>query len=153
MICDLLILTSKSAGFLLRGAGALALSFGVAGTAAAAMVLIGHASLPKSIDDATVQKIYTGKIIEIGGVGVVPVNASVGSPLRARFLQIYLNQDEEKFVAYWTVRRYIGKGVPPKELSSGAEIANFVQSVPGAIGYIEESELRPGSGVNVLSRK
>ena len=116
----------------------------------AAVLVIGHANLSK-LDASTVQKIFTGKAIEVGGVTVTAVNSHPGSSLRNHFLQTYLNQDEEKYTAYWTVRRYIGKGAPPKELSSSAEVINFVQSTPGAIGYIDEGDLKPG--LNVLIKK
>lgn len=114
------------------------------------VVIIGHASLSR-LDAGTVQKVFTGKAIEVGGVAVTAVNANTGSNVRNRFLQTFLNQDEEKYTAYWTVRRYIGKGAPPKELTSSAEVINFVQSTPGAIGYIDEADLKPG--LNVLLRK
>lgn len=118
--------------------------------ALATVIVIGHPSLPK-LDEVTIQKIFTGKVIDIGGVNVVAVNAGSGSPLRSRFLQQYLNQDEEKYTAYWTVRRYIGKGTPPRELPGSAEILQFVQSTPGAIGYIDDADNKPG--LNVLLRK
>lgn len=114
------------------------------------VLVIGHASLAR-LDVGTVQKVFTGKAIEVGGIAVTAVNANAGSSLRGRFLQTFLNQDEEKYTAYWTVRRYIGKGAPPKELTSSAEVINFVQSTPGAIGYIDEADLKPG--LNVLLRK
>lgn len=114
------------------------------------IALIAHTSIAK-IDEDTVQKIFTGRVIEVGGVNVVPVNASGGSALRNRFLKAFMNQDEEKYTAYWTVRRYIGKGKPPRELASSADIIAFVQATPGAIGYVEEADLK--SGANVLLRK
>lgn len=120
------------------------------GPAAAGVVVVGHPVLGK-VDGATVQKIFLGKMIELGGVGVTAVNTQPGSALRERFLRAYLEQDEEKYTAYWTVRRYIGKGAPPRELAGAAEVIQFVQNTPGAIGYIDETELKPG--VNVLLRK
>jgi len=122
----------------------------ISGSACAAVVIIGHPGMPK-LDSETVQKVYSGKMIEIGGISVTAVHASAGSALRSRFLQSYLNQDEEKYSAYWIVRRYIGKGVPHKEFATGADIINFVQSTPGAVGYVDEAELKPG--LNVLLRK
>ncbi len=113
------------------------------------VVVIGHADLDK-LDAATVQRIYTGRVVEVGGKAVTPVNASAGSAVRSRFLQSYLQQDEDKYVAYWTVRRYIGKGVPPRELGSSAEVIRFIQGTPGAIGYVDEASLAPG--LNVLLR-
>lgn len=128
---------------------ALALALAVP-LASAGVVVIGNGNLPR-LDDAQVQKIYSGKVVEVAGVTVAAVNLRSGNTVRAHFLQTYLNQDEEKYTAYWTVRRYIGKGTPPRELANGAEVVNFVQSTPGAIGYVEDSDLKPG--LNILLRK
>jgi ABC-type phosphate transport system substrate-binding protein len=46
------------------------------------------------------------------------------------------------------VRRYVGKGASPRELPSSEDVINFVKSTPGAIGYLDASDVRPG--VNVL---
>ena len=115
--------------------------------AAGGVVVIGHASLTR-LDITTVEKIYTGKVIEVDGIVVKPVNATSGSAVRNRFLQVYLNEDEDKYTAYWTVRRYIGKGVSPRELTNSADVINFVKSTPGAIGYIDDADVQPG--INVL---
>lgn len=117
--------------------------------AAGGVVVIGHPNV-KRVDAPTVARIFTGKVVEVDGVSVTAVNASSGSPVRARFLQIYLNQDEDKYTAYWTVRRYIGKGAWPRELARSTDVINFVNTTPGAIGYIDEADLQPG--VNVLLR-
>jgi hypothetical protein len=121
-----------------------------AGRAEASTVVIGHANLPR-LDAATVNKVFTGRAIEVAGIVVTAINASAGSTVRSRFLQTYLNQDEEKYTAYWTVRRYIGKGAPPRELASSSEVIDFVQTNLGAIGYIDEADLKPG--LNILIRK
>lgn len=116
---------------------------GLAWAGDADVLVIANTSVP-SLDAATVYRLYTGRAIEVGGNPVTVVNAEAGSPLRERFLHRYLQQDDEKYRAYWTVRRHIGKGVPPKEIKSSAELIDYVQRTPGAIGYIEASELRPG---------
>ena len=114
------------------------------------IVVIGNSNVPK-IDAETVQKIYTGKYISVAGVSVTPVGVKPGTTMRNRFLHDYLNQDEEKYTAYWTVRRYIGKGAPPVELASPADVINYVQTTPGAVGYIDEADLK--QGLNVIARK
>lgn len=114
-----------------------------------AVLVIGHAALPR-LDTTTVARLYTGRAIEVGGTAVTVINAVPGSALRQRFLAAVLQQDEDKYGAYWTVRRHVGKGVPPRELGSSAELIQFVQSTPGAVGYIDAAELRPG--MNVLAR-
>lgn len=119
------------------------------GWAADGVVVIGHPTV-KRLDTTTVARIYTGRVIEVDGVSITAVNAKAGTTIRNRFLQVFLNQDEDKYTAYWTVRRYIGKGASPRELDKSSEIIQFVTSTPGAIGYIDETEVRPG--LNVLVR-
>lgn len=114
--------------------------------AADGVVVIGHANV-KHLDARTVGRIYTGRVIEVDGVPITAINANAGTSIRNRFLQAFLNQDEDKYTAYWTVRRYIGKGASPREMSKSSDIIRFVTTTPGAIGYIDESELRPDMNV------
>ncbi len=116
----------------------------------AGVVVVAHPGVHK-LDMPTVQRIYTGKVIEVGGVTINPVNLRMGQSLRQRFLSEYLQQSEDTYLAYWTVRRYVGKGLPPRELSSVAEIINYVQSTPGAIAYLDEADV-PAS-MNVVLKK
>jgi hypothetical protein len=115
--------------------------------AAEGVVVIGHPGL-RPLDLETVEKIYTGKLIQLGSTYVVAINAEVGSSLRDRFLRVFLKQDEGRYTGYWRVRRSIGQGKPPRELARSIDVINFVNSTPGAIGYINESDLQPG--LNVL---
>lgn len=128
----------------------LQLACATASLAADHIVVIGHASVHK-LDLATVQRIYTGKAIEVDGTRVIPVNAAPNLPTRQRFLSQYLQTDEDQYVAYWTVRRYVGKGAPPREMKQTSELIDFVSRTPGAIGYVDESEVP--AGANVLLKK
>jgi hypothetical protein len=111
-----------------------------------ALVLIGHASLPR-IDLATAQRLYSGRAVEVAGVAVVPVNAAPSSKARERFMAGVMSQEDDKYVAYWTVRKHIGKGTPPRELKTAAEVIDFVQNTPGALGYVVAGDLKPGMNV------
>lgn len=126
----------------------LAVSLLFAQARAGEIVVIGNSNVPK-MDAVTIQKIYTGKFVTVEGINVTPVSVKPGMAMRIRFLQDFLAQNEEKYTAYWTVRRYIGKGVPPKEFASAAEVINYVQTTPGAVGYIDDSELK--QGLNVIA--
>lgn len=116
---------------------------------ASAVIVIGHPGVPRT-DAATVQRLYTGRAIEVGGTTVQVVNLASGHAARRRFLADYLDTDDDRYRAYWTVRRHIGKGVPPRELASPAEVIAFVGSTPGAVGYIDAASLKPG--LNVICR-
>lgn len=114
-----------------------------------AIVVIGHPGLPR-IDVATVQRLYTGRTVELGGIPVSVVNLPRGSKARERFMADLMGQDDDRYVAYWTVRKHIGKGTPPRELGSVAEVADHVASHPGGIGYVTIGDLR--AGMNVVLR-
>lgn len=124
--------------------------FGLTKVHAGDIVIIGNSNVPK-MDLVTIQKVYTGKIVSISDISLKPVNAKIGSTERNRFLEKFMEQDEEKYTGYWTVRRYIGKGTPPNELNNALEIIDYVKSTAGAVGYIDESGLK--EGVNVVGRK
>lgn len=127
------------------GLAAFACLAGDAG-AAGGVVVIGHPGV-SGVDPPTLEKIYTGRVIEVNGTFVIAVNAAPGSELRNRFLQTYLHQDEDKYTAYWVVRRYIGKGASPRELPSSADVIRFVNSTPGAIGYVTDADVQPGMNI------
>lgn len=114
------------------------------------VVIIGHSDVPNVTQDA-VQKLFTGRTVAIDGVLVTPVNAQSGAQLRADFLQTFLNQTEEKYQAYWTVRQFVGKGRPPRNLTSTEEIIKFVRTTKGAVGYLYAKDVP--EGVNILLRK
>jgi len=121
----------------------------MASAAQAGVVVVAHAGVRK-LDVATVERIYSGKVVELDGQPVVPVNLPPQHPWRQRFLKDFMQRDEPSYLAYWTVRRYVGKGAPPKEVGSAAEVIAHVQGNPGAIGYLDESDVPPG--VNVVAR-
>lgn len=139
----------KRMKFWLRTLGLAAVS-GLMASAFAGVVVVGHANVRK-LDLTTLQRIYTGKVIEVGGVPVTPVNLQVGQSVRQRFLADYLQQNEDAYLAYWTVRRYVGKGVPPRELGSVSDVIQYVQNTPGAVAYMDEADV-PAS-MNVVLRK
>jgi ABC-type phosphate transport system substrate-binding protein len=112
-------------------------------------VVIAHSAVGP-LDASTLQRLYTGRAIEVDGQPVTVINAPPGSALRVRFLQQVLGQDDARYIAYWIVRRHVGKGAPPLELKTATEVIDFVRQTPGAIGYIAATDLRPG--LNVVFR-
>ena len=108
-----------------------------------ALAVIAHAPL-RGIDAEALKRIYSGRMVELDGQPLRPVHLGAGAPLRRHFLAAVLQQSDEDHIAYWTVRRYIGKGAPPRELGTTAEVIAHVQRTPGAIGYIDAAELKPG---------
>ena len=119
---------------------------GLVGAIGDDVVVIAHASLPKT-DRVTLQRLYTGRIVSISQQSVVPINLPAGTPVRDEFLQWVMEQNEEQYTGYWLVRRYVGKGSSPKELGSVDEVVKYVTSTPGAVGYVPLSKVPPGTNV------
>jgi hypothetical protein len=120
------------------------------GLAGEELVVIGHSSLPKT-DRLTLQRLYTGRIVSIGMQTVTPFNLPAGFSTRDDFLQTVMEQNEEQYTGYWLVRRYVGKGSPPKEVGSVDELVKQVVATPGAVGYVPLSKVPPGA--NVIYRR
>ncbi len=113
------------------------------------IVVVGHAALPR-IEAALVQRLYTGRAIEAGGQLATVLNLRSGHPLRQRFLAAYLQTDEERYRAYWTVRRHVGKGAPPREVDGVTEMLDLVVRTPGAMGYVDLRDVP--AGTNIICR-
>lgn len=108
------------------------------------LLVVAHADTP-ALNEDILQKIYLGKVVEVDGRSVIPVNLARGSNLRKHFMEQILAQDDDKFIAYWTVRRYIGKGSPPREFSTVEQQLEYIRSTPGAVGYVDASlDVKPG---------
>ena len=113
-----------------------------------ALVVIGHSALQKT-DLATLQRLYTGRVVSLNQQPATPLNLPPGHPLREQFLTDILGQTEEQYSGYWLVRRYVGKGTPPLELGGVDELIKYVQSTPGALGYVPAARLPRGANVIV----
>ena len=112
---------------------------GLAATAQAALAIIAHPSNPASgitVDEA--ERIFLGKTGEMsGGRRVTPVDQSVGSASRAKFLQKVVHKSEDELTAYWSKLMFSGKGQPPRDLGDDAAVKAFVAGNPDAIGYVD----------------
>jgi hypothetical protein len=124
----------------------LCLSLCVAAASQAGVVVIAHPSVHK-LDTDTVQRIYTGKVIVVGGVSVSPVHLPVGSPQRQHSMAELMLQSEDAYQAYWTVRRYVGKGTPPREVRSLSDVLGHVGATPGGMAYVDDTDVPAGANV------
>lgn len=110
----------------------------------ASLTTFAHAELVVVVNNASgaaltkndVSRIFLGK-----KKGFTPVNIKSGNPLREEFNKSALNKSSSQIKAYWSKLVFSGKGTPPKELGSDAEIKAFVAGNPNAIGYINSKSL------------
>jgi hypothetical protein len=65
-----------------------------------------------------------------------PVDQRADAAVRRRFSDSVLKRSVQAVKTYWQQRIFSGRGVPPPELDSDEAIVRYVESNPGALGYI-----------------
>ncbi len=81
------------------------------------------------------------------GTRIQPVNLPPANPLRRAFSQSILGHSPEAMEDYWREMYFHGV-LPPHVLASEEAVVIFVNSTPGAIGYV--STCVPEKGVKVV---
>jgi ABC-type phosphate transport system substrate-binding protein len=84
------------------------------------------------------------------GETVEPVDQSVKTAVRSVFTSEVHGKDVGAVKCYWQKQVFSGRGTPPPEMSSDAEVLAFVRSHPGAVGYVS-SGAAVGDGVRTVT--
>lgn len=85
-----------------------------------------------------------------GGQKVVPVTLESGAA-HDNFLKTFIKKSSSQFATFWKQAVFTGQGIPPKSVSSEADVVKFVAENAGAVGYILAST--PHDGVKILKVK
>jgi ABC-type phosphate transport system substrate-binding protein len=72
-------------------------------------------------------------------LGLRPIDQADGSPIRDEFYRKVVGKEPARVKAIWSKMVFTGKGVPPRQFSSSAEVKRAVAADPAAIAYIEQS--------------
>jgi hypothetical protein len=81
-----------------------------------------------------------------GGETILPVDLDRHSAVRTRWSQEVLGRSVEAVKAYWQQMIFSGRGVPPPEVPSDADVVDYVLRTPGGVGYVT-------SGTNLRGAK
>jgi ABC-type phosphate transport system substrate-binding protein len=127
-----------------RPLATLALFAALASAAAAAptpaapyRVVVNSANAASSATRDEAAKFFLKKVTSWpGGQAVQPVDQSKDSAVRKAFSQAVLGKDVAAVESYWQQAIFSGRGVPPPEKPSDADVLAFVRANPGAIGYV-----------------
>lgn len=135
-----MIITKKLVRLL--GAAGFALATSVA--SAEVVVIVNSAASINSASADDVAQIFLGKRSDIGGVDLVAVDQSEGSASRNVFYDKVVQKNGSQLNAYWSRLIFTGKGAPPKQIGSDADIAEAVAMDEEAIGYVDSSAVIEG---------
>jgi hypothetical protein len=117
-----------------------ALSLVVSVQSQAEVAVVVAADSPVTASPAEVSRLFLGKLKKFSdGTKAQIVYAKEGAAVREEFDKKALGKSPSQIKAYWSKLLFSGKGSPPKELASDAEIKAKVASGDGFVGYIDAS--------------
>lgn len=109
-------------------------------TAAQAQVVVISGKSTGDMSKEQVSEVFLGRASSLpGGGAAVLFDQPEASPLRDEFYSKVTGKSAAQAKSHWSKLAFTGKGTPPKEAGSSAEIKKAVASTPGGIGYIEKS--------------
>ena len=128
-----------------------ALWLGCAGARAEDVVAIVSARSPlNSLATNQVADIFLGKASRFpDGTLAVPIDLSEDSPAREKFYIQLTGKSPAQMKAHWSRIIFTGRGQPPRQVASHAEARKAIAENPGAIGYIDASQV--DASVKVLA--
>ncbi len=98
-------------------------------------LIIANKQVPQeTINKSTVKRIFNGFTTQWKN----------NSKIKPSYIQIpndsfwkFIGTTDSNFQKFWTKRTFSGNGVSPIEHKSNADVINYVNKIPGAIGIIE----------------
>jgi ABC-type phosphate transport system substrate-binding protein len=119
---------------------ACALALGAASANAEIVVIVNPKNPAANMTAEQVAAIYLGTATSFpdgGAVALADQPESAG--IRGDFYQKATGRSVAQVKATWARITFTGKGTPPKELKSDADVKAFVAGDPKAIGYVDSS--------------
>jgi ABC-type phosphate transport system substrate-binding protein len=129
----------------LLGTFLLVLGLGAASAARAqeAVVAVVSAKSPvTALNSDQVADIFLGKTGRFpDGSQAVPIDQQEDAPGRERFYAQFTGKSPAQVKAHWSKIIFTGRGQPPRQATSVAELKKMIADNPNAIGYIDPSHV------------
>lgn len=100
------------------------------------VVVVGANSPLTSLSREQSSDIFLGK-----NTSLTPLDQPESSPLRNEFYSRVTGKSAAQAKSHWSKMSFTGKGTPPKEGQSSADIKRQVAQNPKLVGYIEKSDV------------
>lgn len=81
------------------------------------------------------------------GQSIRPVDQAPTAGVREHFSKDVLGRPVSVVRNYWQQKIFTGRGVPPPELDTDADVVAYVLKYPGAVGYVSGTADRGGARV------
>lgn len=122
----------------------------VAGTAAAAPILVAHPGVAAdALEAGAVQNIFLGKTAQWDDGTRISLTMLKGGDVSDAFLKAHVKKTHKQFATFWKKAVFSGTGEMPAAFDTEADVVTHVSRTPGAIGYIDDGT--PHDEVKVIS--
>jgi ABC-type phosphate transport system substrate-binding protein len=112
---------------------------GTLATAADIAVIVNPKAAVDSLSQEQVANLFLGKTASFpNGSAATPLEQT-DNPVHDDFNSKVLKKDAAGVKTWWAKMQFTGKGIPPKEIGTSADIKKAVAGNPNAIGYVEKS--------------
>ena len=109
-------------------------------------VIVNSANPTSTLSKEDLARVYLKKMSTWKtGAPVQVVDLGPKSAVRAEFSTTVLGRDVPTMKNYWQQSLFSGRGVPPIEQPTEAQVVAFVAANPGAIGYVSSETQLPES--------
>ena len=133
-------MTKKLKPLIMKNAFAVALLLASGWAQAQVAVIVNPKNAATTMTADQVASIFLGKSTTLpSGATAVALDQSESAAVREQFYTKVTSKQAAQVKAAWSRLVFSGKGTPPKEMASSAEVKKFVAGNPDAIGYIEKS--------------
>ena len=116
---------------------ALAVTSAMSAEEARFVIIVNPKNPITTIDRDLLRNMYLKKRVVWGnGETIRPIDLSSKFSLREQFVRRVLKKTPAQLKTYWNQQIFSGKGVPPPEATSPADVVSYVLANPGAVGYV-----------------
>jgi ABC-type phosphate transport system substrate-binding protein len=134
--------------FLAIALSSVALALAIATTSIAGRtqykIIIHPANHDVRLDKTFVRDAFLKKATEWHGQTIRPIDLASMAATREQFTRDVIRKTPAQLKCYWNQQIFSGKGVPPPEAATPAEVVAYVLANPGAIGYLP-ADADPGA--------
>jgi len=102
----------------------------------AQVVVVVNPAMNEAITKDEIIRVYTGRSSVL-----VPVNLKDSDVKRAAFDEKALGRSSAQLKAYWSKLVFTGKGNPPQEVATDADVIAFIGNNDYGIGYIDAANV------------
>ena len=118
----------------------LALSCASLSATAEVAVIVNSSNANATMSSSDISRIFLGKSSKFpDGSQAKAVDQNDDSAARNEFNDKVLGKTASQLKSYWSRLIFTGKGTPPKQVGTDADVKAAVASNPSAIGYIDSS--------------